>query len=86
MGLNAQVITCLVAIGNRGGNPVNVQADEVKKLPCHDGDFRCINSIGTENRTPTAFSTLEKIVPHLLEYVQGQGATAAEASTARDFG
>ena len=63
MGLNTEVISCPVTIGHGRGNPVNIEAHQVSKLPPHDSDFGHIDPIRAEKRTAAAFGTLVEVVP-----------------------
>ena len=66
MGLNPQVVTGAITIGDWRCNPVDVKANQVEELPGHHRDFRRVDAVGAKNRTPPAFRTLKEIIPQFL--------------------
>jgi hypothetical protein len=74
MGLDAQVVAGLVAVGHRCGDPVDVQAQQVEQFAAHDGDLGRVDAVGAEHRAAAALGALEEVVPPLLEHIQGHRA------------
>ena len=72
VGLDAEVVSVIVAVGRRADDPVDVAADEVEQFPADHGDFGGIDAVRTKERAATAFGTLEEVHEPLFDDVLGQ--------------
>ena len=69
MGLNTEVISCPITIGNRRRDPVCVQTEQIEQLPADNRDFGRINAVRAKQGTTAAFGALEEIGPPLLQHI-----------------
>jgi cobalamin biosynthesis protein CbiG len=67
VGLDAQMVAGFVAVGDRCGDPVDVQTQQVQQLPPHDGDLGGVDAIGAVDRAASALGALKEIVPPLFQ-------------------
>ena len=74
------MVTGHITIGYRGGNPVDIQAQQIEQFTAHDGDFSGIDAIGAEYRTAATLGALKQVVPPFFKDIQGHGSGTGKTS------